>query len=121
MYLLEVVAQNVRGFSPRARVSLRPGLLVLKPVEGERGLALLLSALLFPDGKGGDGTLAKGADAKASATILGNDQLTYRVSRELGKSGMLQKLNTAEKRFETLTQEPRDIVQGIRSAGLPTQ
>ena len=42
MLLLELAAQSVRGFSPAARVALKPGYLILNPVGVARRARVLL-------------------------------------------------------------------------------
>jgi len=125
MVLLELAGQSVRGMSPAVRAALKPGYLVLKPPSGEpASLGALLTALFFADGRGGDSSfLAPGQKAgKAGVTVLGNDQITYRVVRELGGPGALHKLDRATQKFALVTEDPAEIVQSLRaSAGLPTR
>src|SRR5260370_22960465 len=105
MQFLEFVFQGVRGFSPSVRAALRPGYLVLKqPGQDAVPLTGICSALLFADGRGGDAEdRAQGqAVSRAAITMQGNDQLVYRLICNLGSSGSLQKLNTANRQFELL-------------------
>src|SRR5207302_1066070 len=121
--LLELAAQSVRGFSPAARVALKPGYLILKsPAETPAPMAGLLLALCFPDGRGGDVTfLAAGAKSgKAGFSFQGNDQSAWRLVRELGGAGSLHKLNRASNQFEVVTQDSTEMAQLLRtSVGMP--
>lgn len=123
MLILELAVQAVRGFSPSARIALRPGYVGLQsPGELPAPLSGLLVALCFPDGRGGDGAfLAPGAKTgKAGLSIQGSDQLVYRLVRELGGQGALHKLNRATNQFEVVTQDSAEMVQVLRGAvGFP--
>lgn len=123
MLLLELAAQAVRGFSPAARVALKPGYLVLKsPAATPSPLAGLLSALCFPDGRGGDASfLAPGAKAgKAGFSFQGNDQSAWRLVRELGGAGSLHRLNRTNNQFEIVTQDSAEMAQMLRATvGMP--
>ncbi len=123
MLLLELAAQSVRGFSPAARVALKPGYLILKsPSQTPSPLAGLLSALCFPDGRGGDAAfLAAGSKTgKAGFSFQGNDQSAWRLVRELGGAGSLHKLNRANNQFEVVTQDSAEMAQVLRSSvGMP--
>ena len=123
MLLLELAAQSVRGFSPAARVALKPGYLILKsPAETCAPMAGLLLALCFPDGRGGDAAfLAAGAKSgKAGFSFQGNDQSAWRLVRELGGAGSLHKLNRANNQFEVVTQDSSEMAQMLRATvGMP--
>ncbi len=123
MLLLELAAQSVRGFSPAARVALKPGYLILKsPAETPSPLAGLFTALCFPDGRGGDAAfLAAGAKTgKAGFSFQGNDQSAWRLVRELGGAGSLHRLNRANNQFEVVTQDSAEMGQVLRaSVGMP--
>src|SRR5919197_3277757 len=95
MYFLDLATQGVRGFSPNARVALYPGYLVLQPRGSEPiPFSALATALLYADG-GMDASLrVEGVKiAKVAMMLQGNDSVTYRLVRELGGSGSLQRLN----------------------------
>jgi hypothetical protein len=118
MYLLELAGQSVRGLSPALRVALKPGYVVLKPPGAESPpLATLIIALLFPDGRGGDAAfIAPGQKTgKAGLTLLGNDQNTYRLVRDLGGSGALHRLDRATQKFAVVTEDTTDMSQYVRS------
>src|ERR671930_119396 len=125
MYFLDLATQGVRAFSANARVALTPGYVVLHPPGSEAvPLSALVLALLYPDGRGTDGGLAApGAKVgKAALTLLGNDAVTYRIVRELGGSGVLQRLNKTTHRFEPVTQDVAEASQFLRSpVGAPTR
>jgi hypothetical protein len=124
MLILELAVQGVRGFSPSARVALKPGYTVLKsPTEIPAPLAGLALALVFPDGRGGDGAfLAPGAKAgRAGLSLQSNDQEVWRVVRDLGGQGALHRLNRQTNQFEVLTQDAGEILQSLRAAGLPAR
>jgi hypothetical protein len=125
MYFLDLATQGVRAFSSNARVALTPGYVVLHPPGSEAvPFSALLLSLLYPDGRGTDGGLAApGAKVgKAALTLLGNDAVTYRIVRELGGSGVLQRLNKTSHRFEVVTQDVTEAGQFLRSSvGAPTR
>lgn len=125
MVLLELAAQSVRGFTPSVRVALKPGYIGLKsPSEIPAPLGGLISALCFPDGRGGDAAfLAPGARAgRAGLSIQSNDQTVWRLVRDLGGQGGLHKLNPATNQYELVTQEAADLAQAIRGqVGFPSR
>jgi hypothetical protein len=98
---------------------------VLKqPGQDALPLSGLCAALLFPDGRGGDAEYRGQGQAvsRAAITMMGNDQLVYRLIRNLGGSGALQKLNPADQQFELLSEDPTEIGQFLRSqVGLPAK
>ncbi|MDY7231588.1 ATP-binding protein [Hyalangium rubrum] len=125
MNFVEVAVQNVRGFSAQGRFPLKPGYLVLKPPASETspfaGLAL---ALLYSDGRGGDtGFVASGQKGgKAAFTFVGQDNLTYRLLRDLGGQGTLHKQTVPGQPPELVSDETAEISQYLRSqAGLPSR
>ena len=123
MLLLELAAQSVRGFSPAARVALKPGYLILKsPSATPSPLVGLFCALCFPDGRGGDAAfLAAGAKTgKAGFSFQGNDQSAWRLVRELGGAGSLHRLNRTNNQYEVVTQDAAEMAQVLRATvGLP--
>ncbi len=117
MHLVELSAQAVGGFSPTARARLNVGYLVLKPPGPQvPPVAELLCALLYADGRGGDASLlAPGAKAGGAAvTFVGNDQTTYRIARQLGGPGALERLNPATSQVERVSEHAVDIAQYLR-------
>jgi hypothetical protein len=125
MHLLELAVQGARGFSPTARVQLKNGYWVLgPPTPATPPLCALLAAICFPDGRGGDSALlAPGLKTgKVAITFLGKDNATYRVVRDLGGQGGLQKYNAAAQRFDSLATDAADVVQMVRNqVGLPSR
>src|SRR5215211_5426596 len=125
MYFLDLATQGVRAFSPNARVALYPGYLVLQPRGSEPvPFSALVLALLYGDGRGTDASLrVEGVkSAKTALMLQGNDSVTYRIVRELGGSGALQRLNKDSHRFEPLTQDPAETDQFLRGqVGMPTR
>ncbi len=121
MYLLELAAQGVKGCSPSARAALSPGYVVLRPPSAEPfALGGLSLALLYADGRGGDAVFAAQGKAKVAITLQGNDLTTYRLVRELGGMGVLQRLNRQAQRFEVVTQDAQEMGQFLRAqVGLP--
>ncbi|QRO01987.1 chromosome segregation protein SMC [Archangium violaceum] len=122
MNFVEVAVQNVRGFSPTGRFAFKSGYLVLKPPTESSPLAGLALALLYADGRGGDAALAASPQkpGKAALTFVGQDNVTYRVLRELGGGGSLHRLNPTTKQPELVTQDTTDANQFLRGqAGLP--
>ena len=122
MHFVEVAVQNVRGFSPAGRFALKTGYLVLKPPAEPSPLAGLTLALLYADGRGGDAAMAASAQkpGKAALTLVGQDNVTYRVLRELGGGGSLHRLNPNTQQPELVTQDTTDANQFLRGqVGLP--
>jgi uncharacterized protein YhaN len=123
MLILELAVQAVRGFSPAARVALKTGYLGLKsPTELPSPLAGLFMSLCYPDGRGADAAfLAPGAKAgRAGFSIVGNDQTTWRLVRDLGGAGALHKLNKQTNAFESVSTDSAEMAQVLRSTvGLP--
>ncbi|MFT3836849.1 MAG: chromosome segregation protein SMC [Myxococcaceae bacterium] len=105
------------------RVALRPGYVLLKsPSTALSPVAALLSALAFPDGRGGDASfIAPGSKAgKAGFSFQGNDQNAWRLVRELGGAGSLHKLVKGGTTFELVTQDSNEIAQTLRATvGMP--
>src|ERR1700722_16023813 len=103
MYLLASAAQGVRHFPPTVRASLKPGYLLLKPPTSSLPpIGSLTVACLYPDGRGSESSfLTPGRKTgKVSYTLVGGEQGTYRMVRELGGAGALQKLNKVAQGFE---------------------
>src|SRR5690242_7111759 len=123
MYLLELQAQGVKGCSPSVRAAMEPGYVVLKaPSAALPPMLALAPAIFYSDGRGGDTAFAAdGAKGKVGFTMLGNDQVTYRLLRELGGAGVLQKLNKATTSFEMVSDNASDIATYLRATvGLPS-
>ena len=125
MHFLEVAVQNVRGFSAQNRFQLKPGFTVLKPPAAEISpLAGLAMALLYADGRGEDGNFSAQQDkrGKAAFTLVGQDNLTYRLLRELGSSGTLHKQTMPGQPPELVSSDTAEIGQFLRSqVGLPSR
>ncbi len=121
MHFLELAAQSVKGCSPSTRAALNPGYVVLRPPSAEPfGLGGLFLALLYSDGRGGDAAFAAQGGAKVAVTLQGNDLTPYRLVRELGGAGALQRLNRTAQRFEVVTQDAQEMGQFLRAqVGLP--
>src|SRR5687767_500271 len=122
MYLLEFQAQGVRAMTPTTRVALKPGYLVIKPSGSTvPPFAALAASLFYSDGRGGDASyLEPGQKGKAGFTILGNDQNTYRLLRELGGAGVLQRLNKQTSSYEMVSDSAPDITTFLKATvGLP--
>jgi hypothetical protein len=125
MHFLEVAVQNVRGFSAQGRFQLKPGFTVLKPPAAEISpLAGLAMALLYADGRGEDASFAAQQDkrGKAAFTMMGQDNLTYRLLRELGGSGTLHKQTSPGQPPELVSSDSAEMGQYLRSqVGLPSR
>ena len=124
MLILELAVQGVRGFSPSVRVAFKAGYTVLvSPTEIPAPLAGLTTALVYPDGRGGDGAfLAPGSRVgRAGLSMQSADQNVWRVVRELGGQGALHKLDRQTNQFEVLTQEGTELNQALRAAGFPAR
>ncbi|HLK99242.1 MAG TPA: chromosome segregation protein SMC [Myxococcaceae bacterium] len=125
MHFVEVAVQNVRGFTAQGRFPFKQGYLVLKPPSAEVSpLAGLSLALLYSDGRGEDSKfVATGQKSGKSAfTFVGQDNLTYRLLRELGGSGTLHKQTVTGQPPELVSDDAAEIAQYLRSqAGLPAR
>lgn len=124
MVILELAVQGVRGFSPSARLALKTGYTILKsPGEIPAPLAGLSLALLFPDGRGGDSAfLAPGSKAgRAGVSLQAADGTVWRLVRDLGGQGALNKLNRSTNQFEVFTQDASEMVHALRGAGFPSR
>lgn len=125
MVLLELATQAVRGSSPSVRAALTPGYVVLtSAVKEPFPLAGLVTSLLFPEGHGEDAEFAAAgaASPKAGLTLQGQDRNAYRILRDLGGAGALQRLNRETQSFDLLTADSQEMTQLLRSgAGLPTR
>ncbi len=123
MLLLELAVQAVKGFSPSARVALKPGFVVLKsPAPAPAPMAGLMTTLCFPDGRGQDTSfLAPGQKSgKAGFSFQANDNAVWRLVKELGGQGSLHKLNPATRQYEVVTQEAADVQSALRTqVGFP--
>src|SRR4051794_23848740 len=118
MQILELALQGVRGFSPSVRATLRTGYLILAPpTSAASPLCGLATAILFADGRGGETSfLAPGQKSgKSSFVFLGNDHATYRVTRELGGTGGLQRFDKVKKAFESITEDAGEMGQFLRA------
>ncbi|MGQ0507287.1 MAG: hypothetical protein ACT4TC_18430 [Myxococcaceae bacterium] len=123
MHLLELAVQGIKDFSSSCRVSFKPGYWVLNGPAGNAPLCGLTIAILHSDGRGGDaGFLAPGAkQGRAAFSILGNDQATYRVVRNLGGAGALQRLDTETAQMELITEDATEIGAVLKAQGLPSR
>lgn len=125
MILLELAIQGVRACSASARAALKPGYTLIKgPQAPVPPLAGLVTAILYPDSRGGDQVfLATGLKTgRAGVSLQGEGGVTFRLVRELGGSGALHKLNPASKAFEVVTQDAGEMISTLRAqAQLPTR
>jgi len=123
MHWVEFALQGVRGFLPSVRVSLKPGYWTLLPNAPGAPLVGLTSELCFPDGRGGDARYASsegGTTSKAALWIVGRDGTTYRLLRELGRSGSLHRVNAATRGHDLITEDPSEMAQFLRAqVGFP--
>lgn len=121
MHILEVAADGVRGFTAGARFSIPAGYVVLAPSAGHLPLAGLLSALLFPDGRGGEAAFqAPGRRGTITLVMQGKDQGTYRLLRELGGAGVLHRVEPTTNQSELVTDDTLEMAQFLRAQiGLP--
>ncbi|HUM10862.1 MAG TPA: chromosome segregation protein SMC [Myxococcaceae bacterium] len=123
MHWVEFALQGVRGFLPSVRVSLKPGYWTLLPNTPGAPLVGLTSELCFPDGRGGDGRYASaegGTTSKAALWIVGRDGTTYRILRELGRSGSLHRVNASTRGHDLVTEDPSEMAQFLRAqVGFP--
>jgi hypothetical protein len=123
VHWVEFALQGVRGFLPSVRVSLRPGYWTLLPRAPGVPLVGLASALLFPDGRGGDAAFASpGQESRAALWFAARDGSTYRVMRDLGRGGALHRVNPSTRAHDLVTEDPAELVQFLRGqVGLPAR
>jgi hypothetical protein len=123
MHWVEFALQGVRGFLPSVRVSLKPGYWTLLPQTPGAPLVGLTSELCFPDGRGGDARYAAtegGTTSKAALWLVGRDGATYRILRELGRSGSLHRVNASTRGHDLITEDPSEMAQFLRAqVGFP--
>ena len=123
MHWVEFALQGVRGFLPSVRVSLKPGYWTLLPATPGAPLVGLTSELCFPDGRGGDARYAAaegGTTSKAALWLVGRDRQTYRILRELGRSGALHRVNPSTRGHDLITEDPSEMAQYLRAqVGFP--
>ncbi|MGO8971165.1 MAG: chromosome segregation protein SMC [Myxococcaceae bacterium] len=123
MHWVEFALQGVRGFLPSVRISLRPGYWTLLPQAPGAPLVGLTSAMLYPDGRGGDAAFATpGQESRAALWFSARDGGTYRVMRDLGRGGALHKVNPSTRAHDLVTEDPAELVQFLRGqVGLPAR
>jgi hypothetical protein len=123
VHWVEFALQGVRGFLPSVRISLRPGYWTLLPQAPGVPLVGLASALLYPDGRGGDGAFATpGQESKAALWFSARDGATYRVMRDLGRGGALHRVNPTTRVHDLVTEDPAEMVQFLRGqVGMPAR
>jgi hypothetical protein len=123
MHWVEFAFQGVRGFLPSVRVSLKPGYWTLLPQTPGAPLIGLTSELCFPDGRGGDARYAAGdglTASKAALWLVGRDGVTYRIRREMGRSGSLHRVNAVSRGHDLVTEDPAEMAQFLRGqVGFP--
>ncbi|MBI5071212.1 MAG: hypothetical protein HZB56_23595 [Deltaproteobacteria bacterium] len=126
MLLLEIAAQGVKGVAPASgRLTLRAGYNVV-PAEGP-ALRRLLEALLYPNPRDADslprtapGT--SGAPVRAGVTLVGNDQVTYRLVRDFGAGCQLHRFDPQQRSFALVSQDLAEIAAHlVGPAGLPSR
>lgn len=124
MHLTEVSLEGIRDAAPTVRLSLVPGYNVLAPSTSESPpLAAVLTALLHRETWGDEPhLLAPGVDAaKAMVGIVGRDQLLYRVLRQFGGRGLLQRVPRGGPAPETLAQDAKSAASILRGpVGVPS-
>ncbi len=123
MHWVEFALQGVRGFLPSVRIALRPGYWTLSPQTPGAPLVGLATALLFPDGRGGDAAFATpGQESRAALWFSARDGGTYRVMRDLGRGGALHRVNATTRAHDLVTEDPAELVQFLRGqVGLPAR
>jgi hypothetical protein len=123
---LELAAQGVRGVTPAGgRVALRPGYNVLA-ADGA-ALQRLVEALLWPDAVGVEAVPRSvagpgAASARVGTTLLGSDNVTYRLVRDLPGSCQLHRFDPERRSFALVSQELPAIGRYLASpGGAPSQ
>jgi len=123
--LLEIAVQGVRGVSPAGgRLALRPGYNVLA-VEGAP-FRRLLEALLWPSPRDGEALQRAapgqaGAPVRAGITLVGNDQVTYRLVRDFAAGSQLLRFDGEKRSFSPVSQDLAEIAACLKAAGVPSR
>jgi len=124
--LLEIAAQGVKGVAPTSgRLTFRAGYNVVA-AEGP-ALRRLLEALLYPGPRDAE-TLPRaapgpgGAPVRAGVTLVGNDQVTYRLVRDFAAGCQLHRFDPQQRSFALVSQELSEIAAHLTgAAGLPSK
>jgi len=125
--LLEIAAQGIKGVAPAGgRITLRPGYNVVA-ADGP-ALRRLVESLLYPSprdaetipraapGPAGPG----GAPVRAGVTLVGNDQVTYRLVRDFASGCQLHRFDGEKRSFALVSQDMAEIgVYLAATAGVP--
>jgi hypothetical protein len=125
--LLEIAAQGVKGVAPAGgRITLRPGYNVVD-ADGAV-LRRLVESLLYPGPRDGDAIPRAapgpagpgGAPVRAGVTLVGNDQVTYRLVRDYGAGCQLHRFDPQKRAFALVSQDLPEIGAYLTStAGVP--
>jgi len=124
--LLEIAAQGIKGVAPGGgRLALRPGY----DVVASDGAALrrLIEALLWPGPRDGDEVPRAapgpgGGPARAGVTLVGNDQVTYRVVRDFAAGCQLHRFDAERRSFTPVSSDLAEIGAFLTgTAGVPTR
>jgi hypothetical protein len=119
MLFSELALQGVRGFSPSVRAAFKQGYWVLQ-APGAAPLGAVLLELCFPSGADKKLLAPDAPQGKMGLLLQGNDQLSYRVIRQLGGGGALHRAKPPATAYELVTQDPQEISQALRApAGMP--
>lgn len=111
MLLTELAVQNLAGFAPAARFSLKGGMNVL--VSAEANPLEVLRAVLFPDPDDARRLGADGTPRKAALTLVGRDGNTYRLVRDFGGGRLLLRSDPATRQAVKVAEDPAEIVQAL--------
>lgn len=124
MLLLEVAAQGVKGVAPASgRLTFRAGYNVVA-AEGPV-LRRLVEALLYPGPRDVDALPRatpgpSGAPVRAGVTLVGNDQVTYRLVRDFAAGCQLHRFDPQQRSFALVSQDLAEIAAYLTGpAGLP--
>jgi hypothetical protein len=124
--LLEIAAQGIKGVAPSGgRLALRPGYNVV----ASDGVALrrLVEALLWPGPRDGDEVPRAapgpgGGPARAGVTLVGNDQVTYRVVRDFAAGCQLHRFDAERRAFTPVSSDLAEIGAFLAgTAGVPAR
>jgi len=124
--LLEIAAQGVKGVAPTSgRLTFRAGYNVVS-ADGP-ALRRLLEALLYPGPRDAE-TLPRaapgpvGAPVRAGVTLVGNDQVTYRLVRDFAAGCQLHRFDPQQRSFALVSQDLSEIASHLTgTAGLPSK
>jgi hypothetical protein len=116
--LTELLFQKVKDLGSQGQLTLKPGYVAVVSKAASLRAALLAPIVPAPDDQR---RLTDGAGpTRVGVGILGGDGTPYRILRELGGNRQLQKFDSAEKKFNTISEDQLEIDSFLRvECGMP--